>query len=192
MSRLFVLKNHKTSRFGEYAVLSLSALLLCSSIGAWAQSAAPSERASFTVRATHLLGFPNTKNNGNGTLSVNENALRFEQDAKPGAQVKISSVQGVFLGSESKQVGGTAAKLGKAAAPFGSGRVLSLFAHKKYDTLTVEYVDGDGGVHGAIFQLSKGRAEDVRKELLARGVSPGPRDDRSRDASSAETTYENK
>ena len=32
-------------------------------------------------------------------------------------------------------------KLGKAAAPFGGGRVVSLFAHKKYDTLTLEYVD---------------------------------------------------
>jgi hypothetical protein len=125
-------------------------------------------------------------------LTIKDDALRFEQDAKPGAEVKIASVQGVFLGSESKQVGGTPAKLGKAAAPFGSGRVLSLFAHKKYDTLTVEYVDDDGGVHGAIFQLSKGRAEDVRKELLTRGVSPGPREDRSTEPSTAETTYENK
>ena len=45
-------------------------------------------------------------------------------------------------------------KIGKAAAPYGGGRVVSLFAHKKYDTLTLEYVDVDGGVHGAIFQVS--------------------------------------
>ena len=32
-------------------------------------------------------------------------------------------------------------KIGKAAAPYGGGRVVSLFAHKKYDTLTLEYVD---------------------------------------------------
>ena len=89
--------------------------------------------------------------------------LRFEQDAKPAAEVKIASVQGVFLGSESKQVGGTPMKIGKAAAPFGSGRVVSLFAHKKYDTLTVEYVDADGGVHGAIFQVKEGQAEHVRQ-----------------------------
>jgi len=125
-------------------------------------------------------------------LTIQDDALRFEQDAKPGAEVKIASVQGVFLGSESKQVGGTPAKLGKAAAPFGSGRVLSLFAHKEYDTLTVEYVDDDGGVHGAIFQLSKGQADDLRKELLTRGVSPGLREDRSTEPSTAETTHENK
>jgi hypothetical protein len=153
-----------------------------------AQSTAPSASASaaFNIRATHLLGFPNTKNDCNGTLSVKDDALRFEQDAKPAAEVKIASVQGVFLGSESKQVGGTPAKIGKAAAPFGSGRVVSLFAHKKYDTLTVEYVDTDGGVHGAIFQVREGQAEHVRKELVNRGVSPSLHDDQSAEPSTAE------
>ena len=192
MSRLFVLKQHKTGCFGRHAVLSLWALLLCSSIGAWGQSAAFAASATFTIRATHLLGFPNTKTNCNGSLSIKDDTLRFEQDAKPGAEVKIASVRGVFLGSESKQVGGTPAKLGKAAAPFGSGRVVSLFAHKKYDTLTLEYVDDEGGVHGAIFQVSKGQAEQVRKELVARGVSPSLHDDRSTEPSTAETSNENK
>jgi hypothetical protein len=118
--------------------------------------------------------------------------LRFAQDAKLGAEVKIASVQGAFLGSESKQVGATPLKVGKAAAPFGGGRVLSLFAHKKYDTLTVEYVDDDGGVHGAIFQLGKGQAEHVRKELVARGVSPSLRDDGRRRPANVEPSHENK
>ena len=83
-------------------------------------------------------------------------------------------------------------KVGKAAAPFGGGRVVSLFAHKKYDTLTLEYVDGDGGVHGAIFQLNKGQAEPVRKELVSRGVPPSLRDDPSTEPSTAEASHENK
>jgi len=190
MSRLVVLKNHNRGCFGRGAVLSL--LLLCSNIGAWAQSTAPSANASFTIGATHLLGFPNTKNNCNGSLSIKDDALRFAQDAKSGAEVKIASVEGVFLGSESKQIGGTPAKLGKAAAPFGSGRVVSLFAHKRYDTLTVEYVDDDGGVHAAIFQMNKGQAEPVRKELVSRGVSPSLRDDPSTEPSTTEASHENK
>ena len=192
MSRLFVLKNHKRGCFGRHAVRSFWALLLCSSLGAWAQSTAPSANAPFTIGATHLLGFPNTKNNCNGSLSIKDDALRFAQDAKPGAEVKIASVQGVFLGSESKQVGGTPAKLGKAAAPYGSGRVVSLFVHKKYDTLTVEYVDDDGGVHGAIFQMSKGQAGHVRRELVTRGLSPSLPDDGSTEPSTAEASHENK
>jgi len=191
MSRL-VFQKHKRSYFARKLACSLWLLLLCSSIGAWAQSAAPSARAPFSIRATHLLGFPNTKNNCNGDLTIEDDALRFEQGAKPEAEIKIASVQGVFLGSESKQVGGNLAKVGKAAAPYGGGRVVSLFAHKKYDSLTVEYADDDGGLHGAIFQLSKGKAESVRRELVARGASPGLHEDDSMEASTAEVSHEDK
>jgi hypothetical protein len=116
------------------------------------------------------------KSNCDGTLSIQDNVLYFRRDGKPGGQVKIASLRGVFVGSESKQVGGLPMKLSKTAAPYGGGRVVSLFAHKKYDTLTLEYVDDDGGLHGAIFQLTKGQSEVVKDELLARGVpvsSPG-------------------
>jgi len=125
-------------------------------------------------------------------LTIKDDALRFAQDAKPGAEVKIASVQGVFLGSESKQVGGTPAKLGKAAAPFGSGRVISLFAHAKYDTLTLEYVDSNGGVHGALFQLKKGQAELVRNEVVARGVYSGSGEDQATKQSTSEVTHDDK
>ncbi len=60
--------------------------------------------------------------------------------------------------------------LGKAAAPYGGGRVVSLFAHKKYDTLTLEYVDNQGGFHGALFQLNKGQGEILRNALIAKGA----------------------
>lgn len=188
MYRLFVRRNQKSSCFYGYALISLWALLSCTGIGALAQSATTTSKVDppFSIRATHLLGFPNTKNNCNGTLSVKNDALRFQQDAKPAAEVKIASVQGVFLGSESKQVGGTPAEIGKAAAPFGSGRVVSLFAHRKYDTLTVEYVDPDGGVHGAIFQVKEGQATHVRQELVTREVSPSLHDDRSAEPSTSE------
>jgi hypothetical protein len=66
--------------------------------------------------------------------------------------------------------------LGKAAAPYGGGRVVSLFAHKKYDTLAVQYVDADGGIHGAIFQLHKGEEELFRNELLAKGARVSQRE----------------
>lgn len=186
MYRLFVRGNPKSICSYGYALISLWALLLCSGIGALAQGATTTSKVNppFSIRATHLLGFPNTKNNCNGTLSVKDNELQFEQDAKPAAKVKIASVQGVFLGSESKQLGGTPAKIGKAAAPFGSGRVISLFAHKKYDTLTVEYVDADGGLHGAIFQVKEGQATHVRQELVTGEVSPSLHDDQSAEPTS--------
>ena len=97
MYRLFVLRNDKSGCFGGHALISLWALLLCSGNGALAQSTAPPVRpnAPFSIRATHLLGLPNTKNNCKGTLSIQDDMLRFQQDGKPGAEVNIASVRAV-------------------------------------------------------------------------------------------------
>ena len=194
MYRLFVLRNDKSGCSGGRPLLSLWALVLCSGIGALAQSPAAqlNANAPFSVRATHVLGLPNTKNNCQGTLSIQNNALRFQKHGNPDAQVDIASVRALFLGEESKQVGGLPVKLGKAAAPYGGGRVVSLFAHKKYDTLTLEYVDSDGGVHGAIFEVTKGQGEVVRNELVARGVSSSSGEDQATKQSTSEVTHANK
>jgi hypothetical protein len=194
VNHLFVLRNHIGCCFGRHALITLWALLLCSGIGALAQSAASplNANAPFSIRATHVLGLPNTKNNCKGILSIQNNALRFQKYGNPGAQVNIASVRALFLGEESKQVGGLPMKLGKAAAPYGTGRVVSLFAHKKYDTLTLEYVDSDGGVHGVIFEVTKGQGELVRNELVARGVSSSYGEEQPTAQSTAEVTRENK
>jgi hypothetical protein len=194
MYRFFVLRDHRSRSFAGHAFISLWALSLCCSVGAFAQRSAPpvNVNAPFSVRVTHLLGLPNTKTNCNGTLSIQDNLLQFRQKGKPGAQVSMASVRNLFLGEESKQVGGLPMKLGKTAAPYGTGRVVSLFAHKEYDTLTLEYIDSDGGVHGAIFQLRKGQGELLRDELLARGVSPDSGKDQPTRQSTAEVTRENK
>lgn len=147
-------------------------LLISCTIAAFAQAASQTNNsaAPFSIRATHLLGFEGAPINANGTLSVQDSALQFQKDGRPAVQVKIASVQDILLGEESKQVGGLPMTLGKTAAPFGGGRVVSLFAHKKYDTLAMEYVDANGGFHGAIFQLNKGQAEILKNELVARGA----------------------
>jgi hypothetical protein len=193
MHRSFVLRNKKCARLGGPA-LSLWVLLLCFTMSALAQGTAPTSTATpqFSVRATHLLGFPNTKSNRKGTLTMQDNVLRFEQEGKAVEQLDISSVRDVFLGEESMQVGGTPMKIGKAAAPFGGGRVVSLFAHAKYDTLTLEYVDRNGALHGAIFQLKKGQAELVRNGLVTRGVYSGRGEDQVTTENNSEVLNEDK
>jgi len=126
--------------------------------------------AVFSIRATHLLGFESARNNSMGTLSIQERALQFQKGSEPAVHVMITSVQNVFLGDESKQVGGLPMTLGKAAIPFGGGRVVSLFAHRKYDTVALEYVASDGGIHGAIFEVSKGQGTLLRNQLVAAGA----------------------
>src|SRR5262249_8535872 len=89
----------------------------------------------------HVLGFEGAKRNAAGELRISGEALQFQHDGSVAAQVSISSIQNISLGQEDNQVGGVPITLGKAAVPYGGGRVVSLFAHKKYDTFTVEYLD---------------------------------------------------
>lgn len=153
-------------------LLALVSLLIWSSVAALAQNAGQAAQvtAPFSTHSTHLIGFEGAPNNANGTLSIQENALQFQNGGRPALHVKIASIQDVLLGEQSRQVGGMPMTLGKAATPFGGGRVVSLFAHKKYDTLAIEYVDDNGGFHGAIFQLNRGQAEVLRNELVAKGA----------------------
>jgi hypothetical protein len=174
MNRTTVQKDHK---WGSYfltarGTLGFLTLLICCSAAALAQNVGQtkSSTAPVGIRVTHLLGFENAPSNASGTLSIQETALQFEKTGRPALQVQIASIQDIFVGEQSKQVGGVPMTLGKTATPFGGGRVVSLFAHKKYDTLALEYVDGNGGVHGAIFQLNKGQGEVLRNELVARGA----------------------
>ena len=195
MDRFVVSRSHSEAYYpGRRSALWLSTLLICISLAAAAQQ--PSQRGDtstpFSARATHLLGFANASNNSTGALSIQDDSLQFQQNGKLAAKVKIALVQDVFLGAESKQVGGLPMTLGKTAAPFGGGRVVSLFAHKKYDTVTVEYVDADQGIHGAIFQLKKGQGELVKSELIAQGVAVSSQRDQSTKESATEARHENK
>jgi hypothetical protein len=144
-----------------------------------------------SISVTHLLGFEGAPNNASGTLTIATDALRFQKEGKPAVEVKIASVQDVFLGDESRQVGGLPMTLGKAAVPFGGGRAVSLFAHKKYDTLALEYVDDNGGFHGAVFQLDKGQGEIFRNELVAGGAHLTNHEDQSAKQHAAEVSSEN-
>jgi len=156
----------------------LMLLVWCSPV-AFSQNPGQPANSPLQIRATHLLGFEDTRSNVKGTLSIQDDALQFQKAGRPAAQVKIACVQNVFLGGQSQQVGGLPMTLGKTVAPFGGGRVVSLFAHKKYDTLALQYVDANGAVHGAIFQFDKGQASVLGNELASRGVhvsdGEGPR-----------------
>ena len=155
-------------------LLSLSA----ASIGQ-NQSEAQSPVPGSVIHVTQVLGFEGAKHNATGELKIQGGVMQFQHDGSTAAQVSIGSIQDIFVEEEDKQVGGTAMTLGKTAAPYGGGRVVSLFAHKKYDFLTVEYLDNSGGFHGAIFQLEKGQGETLKKALVADGAHITPPVERS-------------
>jgi len=134
------------------------------------QSETQSPVPGSAIHVTQVLGFEGAKHNATGELKIQGGVMQFQRNGSTAAQVSISSIQDIFVEEGDKQEGGTAMTLAKTAAPYGGGRVVSLFAHKKYDFLTVEYLDNRGGFHGAIFQLEKGQGEPFKKALVANGA----------------------
>jgi hypothetical protein len=148
-------------------------LMMACGTGAFAEGVSQTNNRPSSLLATHLLGFAGVRNNSKGTLSIEGDSLQFKRNGKAAVQVKIALIHDLSLGDLSRQVGGLPVTLAKAAVPYSGGRAVSLFTHKKYDTLTLEYVDAEGGLHGAIFELKKGQAEGLRDELLAKGAQVG-------------------
>ncbi len=182
-----------TSRQVGRGLACLTLLLsLCEGAICQIQSEAQSPVPGAANHVTHVLGFEGARHNATGDLKIQGDAVQFQRDGSPTAQVNISSIQDIFVEDEDKQVGGTAMTLGKTAAPYGGGRVVSLFAHKKYDFLTVEYLDNSGGFHGAIFQLNKGQGQAFKKDLVAHGAHISSPDDRATTQSTPEVKHENK
>ena len=126
------------------------------------------QQAQTETEVVQLIGLAGLKDNTKGRLTVVNGTLRFIY-ANGNADVAAASIQDVITGKDSQRViGGTLGTL-TLFAPYGSGRVLSLF-RKKLDTLTIQYRDADGGLHGAIFTMPFGKAEMIKKDLIAQGA----------------------
>jgi hypothetical protein len=147
------------------AIAALSALAAQTSLAATASSDAP-------ISVRHIIGLENVKSQSGGKLSVQSDYLLFNS-RKSQAKVAISTIDDIILGSETTQSGGTTGRVFKAAAiaaPYETGRVLSLLMWTKVDVLTVLYRDEKGGVHGAVFELPQGQAAGIRTQLIAAGA----------------------
>lgn len=172
--------------------LACLSLLLCVSTATIGQISREAQDAGSAIHVTHILGFEGARHNANGELRIQGDALQFQQSGKPAVQVGIHSIQNVAVGAEDQQIGGVPMMVAKSAVPFGGGRMVSLFSHKKYDSLTVEYLDSNGSFHGAIFRLSKGQGQKFKQDLVASGAHISPLQVQAKIQSAPEVKNENK
>jgi hypothetical protein len=120
------------------------------------------------TKAVQLMGLTGVKNDTEGSLTVENGNLRFTH-SRSNTDLAASSMQDVVTGNDSQRViRGTVGTL-TMFAPYGSGRFLSLF-RSKLDTLTIQYSDADGGLHGVVFIMPVGRAEAIKTELATLGT----------------------
>jgi hypothetical protein len=120
------------------------------------------------TKTTLVTGLPGFKDGSNGSLTVEEGNLQFVH-SKNVIEISAPSITDVVTGSDSQRV--IRGKVGMVSmfGPYGSGRFLSLF-RSKLDTLTIQYRDGDGGLHGVIFTMAVGKAELLKQQLIAQGA----------------------
>lgn len=127
------------------------------------------QQAQTEAQAVQVIGLAGLKENTKGMLTVVNGTLRFVH-AKGNADVAAASIEDVVTGKDSQRViGGRLGTVASLAAPYGSGSALPLL-RKKVDTLTIQYRDADGGLHGAIFTMPRGKADPIKKELVAQGA----------------------
>lgn len=120
------------------------------------------------TKVVQVMGLAGVKNNTGGRLALESGNLRFSHEQAK-VDVAATSVEDVITGNDSQRlVHGTLGTL-TMFGPYESGRFLSLF-RTKLDTLTIKYRDTDGGLHGAVFTMAAGKAEVLKKELLAQGA----------------------
>jgi hypothetical protein len=165
-------------------------LLVVGTLTAVAISAVNAQQSPTAVKAVQLIGLPGVKENTKGQLSVENGNLQF-MAGKTTFKVSASSVQDVVTGNDSpKAVGKTMGTI-SMAAPYGGGRVVSLF-RKKIDLLTVKYRDTNGAFHGVIFTMPLGTAAGIKKELIAQGAqtTPAPEQAESEQASPSASAKE--
>lgn len=120
------------------------------------------------VNVVQITGFADVKPNAKGNLKLENGNLQFS-NSKAKAEVAIVSLDDVITENDSQRVfRGTFGTM-TMLAPYGGGRFLSLF-RSKLDTLTIQYRDPNGALHGAIFTMAVGKADPFKKLLVAQGA----------------------
>lgn len=143
----------------------LGALLLQTGPLALASAA---QQAPGSINVVQLTGLVGVKDHTKGTVSVQNGNLQFIH-GKAKTELAASTIEDVVTGNDSQRaVHGFVGTL-TMFAPYGSGRFLSLF-RTKLDTLTLQYRDADGGLHGAILTMDVGKAEALKGLLVAQGA----------------------
>jgi hypothetical protein len=131
-------------------------------------SASNAQQSQTPTKVVQLTGLVSVRNNTQGSLMVQNGNLRFAH-SRSTSDLVPGSMDDVVTGNDSQRViRGTAGTL-SMFAPYESGRFLSLF-RSKLDTLTIQYRDSDGGLHGVIFTMPVGSAETTKAELIALGA----------------------
>ena len=120
------------------------------------------------IKSTEVIGLDGVKNKTAGVLSIEDGKLSFVH-SKTKSEIPAAAMEDVITAADSQRaIRGTLGTM-SMLAPYGSGRVLSMF-RSKIDSLTIKYRDDNGGLHGAVFTMPTGAAEPFKQALIKQGA----------------------
>ncbi len=129
-------------------------------------TAAPQQQTP--TKSTENIGLDGVKDKAVGILTIEDGKLCFVYSGIK-SQIPVTAIEDVVTADDSQRViRGTAGTITKFA-PYGAGHAWGMF-RSKIDSLTIEYRDKKGGLHGAIFTMPVGTAESFKQALIARGA----------------------
>jgi hypothetical protein len=130
------------------------------------------DKTMTSFKVVHVIGMQSIQHNAKGKVTVGKDSMEFVNGPTK-SDLAISGIEDVQTGEDSQRmIHGTLGTI-TMFGPYGSGRFLSLF-RQKLDTLTIEYRDTNGGLHGAIFTMPHGQAAGLKTQLVAAGAKASP------------------
>ena len=112
------------------------------------------------TQAEHVYGLQAVKPHKKGTLTLSADALTFTGKSSS-ASIPRHSITAVSVGNQRVEMGGVGGRIMRMAIPDGGGLAVAAIAHHQIDMLTVEFRDGRGGLHSAVFFLGANQAEEA-------------------------------
>jgi hypothetical protein len=132
----------------------------------------PSQTVEWTSRQVqHLYGLPDAKPKDKGTLTLSSAGLSFTGKASR-SMIPRQSVVAVSAGNQRVEIWGMKGQILRAVIPDGGGVAAALVMHHRVDMLTVEFVDKQGGYHGAVFFLPANEATRALESFSKTPIVP--------------------
>lgn len=157
---------------GFVLYLTVSSLFLSAQTqtGSTAPSEGPVTQSSEwkSTHVVHVFGLPDVKAKQDGTLTITPQHLAFA-GKEASSTIDLPSIMALSAGNESVELWGMKGRLMRMAVPYGGGAAFATVMHHQRDMLTVEFVDGRGGYHAAVFFLPGNEAEHA-----LHAITPSP------------------
>jgi hypothetical protein len=160
---------------------ALSVIVICgTTVMALSQSSPPDETRGSSptsvapqhqtpTTSTTIIGLEGVKQKTEGMLNIEDGKLCFVHSGAKPSQIPAAAIEDVVTGEDSQRV--IRGTLGTVSmfAPYESGRAISML-RSKLDSLTIQYRDDNGGLHGVVFTMPVGSAEPIKQELITQGA----------------------